>query len=88
VHARIESGFRPCASNGSSLRYLYQWSGRRLQQLDRFAEAHGRCPSLEKQLAFTDSELRNEPNYACFLQATTESGALTALRRGFGHGSC
>jgi hypothetical protein len=39
-------------------------------------------------LAFTDNELRNEANYSCFWQATTRSGALAALRRGFGRGRC
>jgi hypothetical protein len=86
-HAKIESGFRPCATNGSSLRYTYQWSGARLRRLRDFAGTSG-CPTLEKQLAFADYELRNEPNYSCFWNQTTPSGALRALRRGFGHGSC
>ncbi len=87
-HAAIESGFRPCASNGSGLRYTFQWSGARLRRLDEFAGAHGNCPSLEKQLAFANNELRNEPNYSCFWRATTKSAALSALRRGFGGGMC
>ena len=53
-----------------------------------FAGAHGTCPSLEKQLAFANNELRNEPNYSCFWRATTKSAALSALRRGFGGGMC
>ncbi len=87
-HAGIESGFRPCASNGSGLRYTFQWSGARLRRLDEFAGVHGKCPSLDKQLAFANNELRNEPNYSCFWRATTKSAALLALRRGFGRGRC
>lgn len=87
-HAKIESGFRPCASPRSSLRYTYQWGGLRLQRLDRFADAHGGCPPLEKQLAFADTELRGQPAFSCFWSATTASGALAALRRGFGQGRC
>ena len=87
AHAKIESGFRPCAS-GAGLRYTYQWGGRRLRQLDEFAGARGGCPPLDKQLAFADNELRNEPAYSCFWQATTKDTALAALRRGFGRGSC
>lgn len=86
-HARIESGFRPCAS-GSGLRYTFQWGGLRLRRLDEFSGAHGACPPLDKQLIFADSELRNEPAYSCFWRATTKSAALAALRRGFGGGSC
>ena len=86
-HAKIESGFRPCAANGSSLRYTYQWGGLRLRRLQEFAGTRD-CPPLDKQLAFTDYELRNEPNYSCFWRASTGPAALTALRRGFGHGSC
>jgi hypothetical protein len=87
-HARIESGFRPCATNGPDLRYTFQWSGARLRRLDQFAGSRGGCPPLEKQLAFADDELRNVPSYACFWRATTKSAALAALRRGFGGGSC
>ena len=87
-HAGIESGFRPCASNGSNLRYTFQWSGARLRRLDEFAGARGSCPPLEKQLAFAHNELRNEPSYSCFWRATTKSAALAALRRGFGGGTC
>ena len=43
---------------------------------------------LEKQLAFADSELRNEPAYSCFWDASTKAAAVAALRRGFGRGSC
>jgi len=86
-HAKIESGFRPCAS-GAGLRYTYQWGGTRLRRLYEFAGAGGKCPPLEKQLAFADSELRNVPEYSCFWQANTKSAALAALRRGFGRGSC
>jgi hypothetical protein len=87
-HAGIESGFRPCASNGSNLRYTFQWSGARLRRLDEFAGARGSCPPLEKQLAFANNELRNEPTYSCFWRATTKPAALAALRRGFGGGRC
>jgi hypothetical protein len=86
-HAKIESGFRPCASGAAGLRYTFQWGGTRLQRLHEFAGAH-RCPTLDKQLAFADAELRNEPKYSCFWRTTTESAALAALRRGFGRGSC
>src|SRR6267154_4844683 len=86
-HAKLESGFRPCASGAAGLRYTFQWGGTRLQRLYEFAGAH-QCPPLDKQLAFADGELRNEPNYSCFWQTTTKSSALAALRRGFGHGRC
>jgi len=86
-HAKIESGFRPCAA-GPGFRYTFQWSGRRLERLREFAGSGGSCPPLEKQLAFADSELRNESAYSCFWNATTRSAALAALRRGFGGGSC
>jgi hypothetical protein len=86
-HARIESGFRPCAAGPAGLRYIFQWGGLRLRSLHEFAGAY-RCPPLDKQLAFADNELRNEPNYECFWRATTKSAALSALRRGFGRGRC
>ena len=87
-HARIESGFAPCASPRSGLRYTFQWGGLRLRRLTEFAGARGGCPPLGKQLTFADNELRNEPAYSCFWRAATRSAALTALRRGFGGGSC
>jgi hypothetical protein len=87
-HARIESGFRPCASPRSGLRYTYQWGGLRLRRLAEFADIHGSCPPLDKQLAFADNELRSEPGYSCFWRTTTASAALAALRRGFGRGRC
>jgi len=86
-HARIESGFRPCASGAAGLRYTFQWGGTRLQRLHEFAGAR-RCPPLDTQLAFADGELRNDPKYSCFWRTTTQSAALAALRRGFGRGSC
>jgi hypothetical protein len=86
-HARLESGFRPCAVGPGDLRYTYQWGGRRLQQLQQFAHTQG-CPQLRTQLAFADHELRSEPRFWCFWQATSEGAAYAALRRGFGGGSC
>jgi hypothetical protein len=86
-HARIESGFRPCASGAAGLRYTFQWVGTRLQRLHEFAGAR-RCPPLDTQLAFADGELRNDPKYSCFWRTTTKSAAVAALRRGFGRGSC
>lgn len=86
-HARIESGFQPCVAGAADLRYLYQWGGTRLQRLHRFAASPG-CPPLDTQLAFANDELRKEPRFSCFWDATTASGALAALRRGFGRGSC
>jgi hypothetical protein len=86
-HARIESGFRPCAAGAAGLRYTFQWGGTRLQRLHELAGAR-RCPPLDIQLAFADDELRNEARFSCFWQATTQSSALAALRRGFGRGSC
>ncbi|HTV89092.1 MAG TPA: hypothetical protein VME41_08760 [Stellaceae bacterium] len=86
-HARIESGYRPCARGAADLRYIYQWGGTRLRRLRQFAGAPG-CPPLDRQLAFADSELRANPNYSCFWRATAEPAALAALRRGFGRGSC
>jgi hypothetical protein len=86
-HAQIESGFQPCIAGPAGLRYLYQWGGTRLRRLHEFAQTSG-CPSLDAQLAFANDELRNEPRFACFWQATTEPAALRALRRGFGGGSC
>jgi hypothetical protein len=86
-HAKIESGFRPCAAGAAGLRYTYQWGGTRLQRLYEFAGAQ-RCPPLDTQLAFANDELRHDPKYSCFWQTTTRSAALAALRRGFGGGSC
>ena len=86
-HARIESGFRPCAAGAGDLRYTYQWGGLRLRRLHEFAHTEG-CPQLDTQLAFADRELKNEGRFACFWQAQTAPAALAALRRGFGRGSC
>ena len=86
-HAKIESGFNPCA-RAPGLRYTFQWGGGRLRRLQEFAGSGGSCPALDKQLEFADSELRNEPAYSCFWEAKTEAAALAALRRGFGRGSC
>ena len=86
-HAKLESGFRPCAAGAAGLRYTFQWGGTRLERLLEFAGAR-QCPPLAKQLAFADRELRNDPKYSCFWQTTTKSTALAALRRGFGGGSC
>ena len=86
-HARAESGYRPCAVGPADLRYTFQWGGTRLRQLHEFAKTDG-CPQLDTQLAFADKELRNDPKFACFWEAKTETGAYVALRRGFGAGSC
>jgi hypothetical protein len=86
-HARTESGFRPCARGAGDLSYTFQWGGTRLRQLHEFARTSG-CPRLDKQLAFADKELRNDPKFSCFWGATTEPAAYAALRRGFGRGSC
>jgi hypothetical protein len=85
--AQIESGFRACAAGPGGFRYTFQWGAGRLAQLHRFAHTDG-CPQLNTQLAFADWELRNEPKFACFWSATTAEGAYTALRRGFGRGTC
>lgn len=85
--AWTETGYRPCAVGPGGLRYLYQWGGARLARLREFAGDDG-CPLLDTQLAFTDKELRDVPEYACFWRATTTPSALAALRRGFGHGHC
>lgn len=87
-HAAVESGFRPCAVGPSGLRYTFQWGDLRLLRLHKFAGVDSTCPTLEKQLAFADQELRSNPAFACFWQATTRSSALDALRRGFGRGAC
>jgi hypothetical protein len=86
-HARTESGFRACAVGPGGYHYLYQWSSTRLQQLQRFARTDG-CPQLHAQLAFADRELRDDPKFACFWNATSEPAAYAALRRGFGGGAC
>jgi hypothetical protein len=86
-HAQAESGFRACATGPGGYRYLYQWSSTRLRQLHEFAHTDG-CPQIHTQLAFADKELRNDPKFSCFWNATNESGAYAALRRGFGGGSC
>jgi hypothetical protein len=86
-HARDESGYRPCAAGPAGLRYLYQWGGTRLRRLYEFAGARG-CPRLDTQLAFADSELRHDPKFYCFWEATGAAAALAELRRGFGRGSC
>lgn len=87
-HAHTESGFRPCAAGPSGLRYTYQWGGLRLLRLQAYAQSNGACPPLDKQLEFADNELRSEPKYACFWQATSRPAAAAALLRGFGRGSC
>jgi Phage tail lysozyme len=86
-HAQTESGYRACAAGPGGYRYLYQWSSTRLEQLQKFAGYAG-CPQLHTQLAFADKELRNDPKFSCFWAATTEDAAYSALRRGFGRGSC
>lgn len=86
-HARLESGLNPCIGGPGGLRYTYQWGGTRLQRLYRFAGTQS-CPPLNKQLAFADDELRHDAKFSCFLGTTTREGALAALRRGFGRGSC
>ena len=86
-HARTESGFRACAVGPGGYHYLYQWSSTRLEQLQHFAGYSG-CPQLDTQLAFADHELRDDPKFSCFWNATSEPAAYTALRRGFGRGSC
>jgi len=86
-HAKVESGFQACVGGPGGFRYLFQWGGTRLQQLQKFAR-HAGCPQLRTQLAFADKELRNDPKFTCFWNAATESGAYAALRRGFGGGSC
>ena len=86
-HARTESGFRACAVGPGGYHYLYQWASTRLEHLQEFAHTDG-CPQLATQLAFADHELRDDPKFACFWNATTEPAAYSALRRGFGGGSC
>jgi hypothetical protein len=86
-HARIESGFQACAAGPGGYRYIFQWGGGRLRQLQEFAHTSG-CPHIHTQLAFADHELRDEPKFACFWGASTEADAFRALRRGFGGGSC
>ena len=87
-HARTESGFRACVIGPGGYHYLYQWTGTRLDQLQEFAGITEGCPQIHTQLAFADKELRNDPKFACFWNATSEPAAYTALRRGFGGGSC
>lgn len=86
-HARIESGLNPCIRGPGGLRYTYQWGGTRLQRLYEFAGTRN-CPPLVRQLAFADDELRRNPNFSCFLTASTRDAAVAALRRGFGRGRC
>jgi hypothetical protein len=86
-HARTESGFRACAIAPGGYHYLFQWASTRLEQLQKFAGYPG-CPQLDTQLAFADRELRQDPKFSCFWSATTEPAAYSALRRGFGRGSC
>lgn len=83
----VESGFRPCAAGPADLRYTYQWGGTRLRRLYEFAQTRG-CPTLDWQLAYADHELKTDPKFACFWYAHSRAEALTALRRGFGRGSC
>jgi hypothetical protein len=86
-HARAESGFNPCIAGRGGTRYTYQWTGTRLHRLHAFAGAP-MCPPLDRQLAFADNELRNNPNFSCFLSTGTREAAAAALRRGFGRGRC
>jgi len=85
--ADTESGFRPCVVARGGYHYLFQWVGTRLRQLRQFAQASG-CPQLKTQLAFTDKELRSDPNFSCFWGAPNTPAAYVALRRIFGRGSC
>ena len=85
--ANTESGFRPCVVGPGGYHYLYQWAGTRLRQLRQFAQTSG-CPQLKTQLAFTDKELRSDPNFSCFWGAANTPAAYVALRRIFGRGSC
>jgi tail lysozyme len=85
--ADVESGFRPCATGPGGYRYLLQWGGGRLRQLREFAQTSD-CPHLRTQLAFADKELRNDPKFSCFWDASTTPAAYIALRRIFGRGSC
>jgi hypothetical protein len=86
-HARDESNFNACITGPGGLRYLFQWGGTRLEQLQKFAHTSG-CPQIHTQLAFADKELRHDPKFSCFWGAHTASDAYAALRRGFGHGAC
>jgi hypothetical protein len=86
-HARVESGLNPCIGGPGGYRYTFQWGGMRLARLHEFAGART-CPPLAKQLAFADGELRQNPNFSCFLSTGTREAALAALRRGFGQGRC
>jgi hypothetical protein len=86
-HARDESGFNACISGPGALRYLFQWGGTRLEQLQEFAHTSG-CPQIRTQLAFANKELRNDPKFSCFWGAHTAPEAYAALRRGFGRGTC
>jgi hypothetical protein len=86
-HARDESNFNACITGPGGLRYLFQWGGTRLDQLQKFANTSG-CPQIHTQLAFADKELRNDPKFSCFWGAHNADEAYTALRRGFGRGAC
>ena len=86
-HARAESGFRPCVDVGDR-RYTFQWERAATGAADRGCRRRRGVPTLNKQLTFADAELRQEANYYCFWQATTETEAFRALRRGFGRGRC
>lgn len=75
-----ESDFDPCevSRNGA---FLFQWAGSRRRQI--LALGNGRCPSLETQLEFADSELRTT-----FSRFWSTNNPRTYIRRCFGAGAC
>ena len=84
-YIKRESDFHPDLIERTGV-CLMQWAGSRRMQV--LAESAGRCPPWTRQLEIADRELRTEPAYRCFWRAMTYTGALSAIRRGFGRGRC
>lgn len=63
-----------------------QWAGVRRRIV--LQANQGKCPSVTWQLERMRWELLNVRAFACFWHEHTASGALRALRRGFGVGHC
>lgn len=85
TYVQHESGFDPnvIVNTGAC---LFQFAGARRRIA--LQAGNGRCPPVTWQLERMRWELLNVRAYACFWRERTYTGALQALRRGFGAGHC
>lgn len=78
---RIESSYRPCASNGP-YHALLQWANDRLRALYHHAGVRpGTCPSWLKQLEFMNYEIRHKPRFASFFRTVGLDAAYDNFTR-------